>query len=576
MERQAPVAPSDEIERYIRTYSSLLRSSGEVRIRAFEEAHAYSGSSLHAGALEATPDVSAFAYAAARLPDEMPAIRRVVLGQSREVFEAAGLDVRSWLPVKTRGRRRPLRFDGRETLAAFIASESDIDDLIPILTAWQIEWNKMHERLRAMDEKALYPPDPVALCNALGIPPEDLEALVEAFGPAQFEQGLRSLVAQTMDLRLRVLAPSYSQYQRAAQRWWSGVSPAYVRESRPHRAPLYFVSSNTHAIANLVGGYARTHRDAILAYARERNPEGLLGNVEQAVASGNEEELMPLLYYLMRGFIHASTDGDRLRLVREFEREAGLTHLAEPGHILVDAQILELARVDPALVDPRLRMEGMETLRQSDAFLLNIDYPLGMAAYHLLSRIGQGVGELRGVYVMGKAATLNGRVGDVALSSVVYDEHSRNTFLFRNSLTAADVRPHLRFGTVFDNQSALTVRSVFLQNRNYMNAFYRDGYTVLEMEAGPFLSALYELSWPTRVPSDEIVPLGAELSLDLGIVHYASDTPYSRRQSLLSKSLSYFGVDSTYACAIAIVRRIFAREIERLTRASGHPAQPSA
>jgi hypothetical protein len=51
----------------------------------------------------------------------------------------------------------------------------------------------------------------------------------------------------------------------------------------------------------------------------------------------------------------------------------------------------------------------------------------------------------------------------------------------------------------------------------------------------------------------------------VGILHYASDTPYSRRQSLLSKSLSFFGVDSTYACAVAITRRILAAEIERLS-----------
>ena len=41
-----------------------------------------------------------------------------------------------------------LRYDGAGTLAAFIASASDIDDLLPILTAYQIEWNKMHELLR--------------------------------------------------------------------------------------------------------------------------------------------------------------------------------------------------------------------------------------------------------------------------------------------------------------------------------------------------------------------------------------------------------------------------------------------
>ena len=48
--------------------------------------------------------------------------------------------------------------------------------------------------------------------------------------------------------------------------------------------------------------------------------------------------------------------------------------------------------------------------------LINIDYPLGMAAYHHLAAVALGVDELRGIYVMGKAATLNGRVGDVMIS----------------------------------------------------------------------------------------------------------------------------------------------------------------
>jgi hypothetical protein len=96
-----------------------------------------------------------------------------------------------------------------------------------------------------------------------------------------------------------------------------------------------------------------------------------------------------------------------------------------------------------------------------------------------------------------------------------------------------------------------------------MSTFYRDGYTVLEMEAGPFLSAVYELVYPNRVPTNQIVQLADKTPFDIGILHYASDTPYSRREQLLSKSLSYFGVDSTYACATAIVRRIFEREAAR-------------
>jgi len=285
--------------------------------------------------------------------------------------------------------------------------------------------------------------------------------------------------------------------------------------------------------------------------------------IERARKNRDENDLGSIAYFLLRGWIHERAEGDRMREVRAFERERGLVHVSEPGHVEVDAQIIELAKLDPRTLDPRLRVAGIEKLRASSAKIINIDYPLGMAAYHLLSRVGVGVGELRGVYVMGKAATLNGRVGDVSLASVAYDEHSRNTFLFRNAFGAKDIAPHLRYGSVFDMQSALTVRSAFLQNKNYMSAFYKDGYTVLEMEAGPFLSAVYELIHPTRAVQNEIVDLG-EAPFELGFLHYASDTPYSRRQSLLSKALGFFGVDSTYACAIAIVKRILEREIRGL------------
>jgi hypothetical protein len=538
-----------------------------VRVRAFEEAHAFSTSALHPGALALEPDVSAFAYAAARLPETMPVTRLLVLGQSHELFEAAGYDVRAWQDVRARGRRRPLRYDGNGTLAVFIASVSDIDDLVPILTAYQIEWNKMHERLRSVAadlEEASSPRAPAQ--RALALDEEAMGKLVDAFGAAGFAAGIQAMARAPLDLRVRMLAASYSQYQRSAQRWWSGVEPTYVRSAPPRRPPVYFVSSNTHAVANVVGGYALAHRDQIRDYVRVRNPEGLAGEVERAFAVGDEAEIAPFLYYLLRGYIHDSP-GPRTRAVREFEASCGLLHLAEPGHIDVDAQLVDLKKLRPERLDPRLRLPGIERLARSEAVLLNIDYPLGMAAYHLLARIGQAVGELRGVYVMGKAATLNGRVGDVAVSGVVYDEHSRNTFLFKNAFGADGVRPYLRYGSVFDNQRAVTVRGAFLQNKSYMSTFYRDGYTVLEMEAGPFLSAIYELVYPSRVPKDEIVQLADKTPFDVGILHYASDTPYSRRQSLLSKSLSYFGVDSTYACAIAIVRRVLDLEIARLANA---------
>ncbi|MBE7451721.1 MAG: hypothetical protein HS111_23380 [Kofleriaceae bacterium] len=85
----------------------------------------------------------------------------------------------------------------------------------------------------------------------------------------------------------------------------------------------------------------------------------------------------------------------------------------------------------------------------------------------------------------------------------MHDEHSGNTRLLRNALSAAEVQPFMRHGTVLDNQKALTVRSAFLQNaRSYMDVFYRERLHGLEMEAGPYLSAIHETAAPKRHPKN--------------------------------------------------------------------------
>jgi len=52
----------------------------------------------------------------------------------------------------------------------------------------------------------------------------------------------------------------------------------------------------------------------------------------------------------------------------------------------------------------------------------------------------------------------------------------------------------------------------------------------------------------------------ARLGFDLGIIHYASDTPYTQARTLGARGLSYRGMDSTYASAVAVARRILAQE----------------
>src|SRR5439155_8285045 len=199
-------------------------------------------------------------------------------------------------------------------------------------------------------------------------------------------------------------------------------------------------------------------------------------------------------------------------------------------------------------------------LAKSKAIILNIDYPLGLAAYYIFVQIAESLSNIRGVYVLGKAATLNGRIGDVMISDSVFDEHTQNTYWLNNCFTAEEVAPFLAYGSVLDNQKAVSVKGTYLQNRPYLDSYYRENYTVVEMEAGPYLNALYEFTYPTRYPTGEHINF-TRLPMDLGFLHYGSDTPYTRGKNLGAVRLAYLGMDSAYATSVAIIRRIFNREL---------------
>jgi hypothetical protein len=225
----------------------------------------------------------------------------------------------------------------------------------------------------------------------------------------------------------------------------------------------------------------------------------------------------------------------------------------------VPAQVIPLARLSASGLDPRVGEVDASALAASDAVIVNIDYPLGVAAYNILREVAVDSTALRGVYVLGKAATLNADVGDVMISSVVHDEHSGSTYWLDNAFSVDDIAPDLRFGTGLDNQRAVTVKSTFLQNRSYLDFYYREAFTVVEMETGPYCDAVYEIADADRHPVGEAVNF-SKLPLDLGIIHYASDTPYTQARTLGAQGLSYYGMDSTYASSLAILRRILRLE----------------
>jgi hypothetical protein len=563
---------SDEVQLYQRTYSTLLRSSGETQLRVLESSHRAMGSSLHPLAASEDVDLGAFIYCVRRLPEGVVGARVVLMGQNVKVFSQHGIDIETWTESEALARRRRWYDDGDGTFAVLLASSSDADDLVPTLVAFQIEWNKIRVKAKA----AGWPPQedvtPDVCARILGGQSDDWRRLNEAWGQA-FEERMMRIASARMALRVRMLGGSNVEYARLTRRWWAPVQAHLAREGLAER-PLYFVSSNSHSIVNIVTGVAREREDELVRFVETLPAGDILREELDAFRAGTSEGSWEnFLYFVARQWWDSRGAAGRAER-REAEQAAGVTHLASRTALRVPAQVIPLTAVARDPIDPRLGPVDVDALAASDAVVVNIDYPLGMAAYNILREIAVDSGEgLRGVYVLGKAATLNADVGDVMISSVVHNEHSNSTYWLDNAFTLDDLAADLRFGTGLDNQRAVTVKSTFLQNRAYLDFYYREAFTVVEMEAGPYCDAVYELADPDRYPVREAVNF-SKLPIDLGIIHYASDTPYTQARTLGARGLSYFGMDSTYASSLAILRRIFRLEGALPGASSGGQRKP--
>ncbi|MDQ6884162.1 MAG: hypothetical protein M3077_08010 [Candidatus Dormibacteraeota bacterium] len=549
----------DAVELYTRTYATLLRSSGETKLKVLEQSHIGMSSSLHPKAGSVEPDTGALIYALRRLPPSILNVRRIVLGQSAEVFKRAlNVDVESWEMQSAPGRRRRYFFDGHGTLAVYIASLSDVDDVVPQLVALQIEWNKLHGLLAAEDLSGIdAPAAQFGLLERLGISEDDSLRLMDIWGDLALP--LRQIKAEEKSFTVRMLGGTQVGYVKATRRWWQPIE-ALLQAQGVRDRPIYFISSNTHSVVNLLSGSARRHQKEIVEHIEQGNnlelvPE--LRKLRQGQTRGNWDNF---LYFAARAFYGPSADAQPRRAQRSREEEErGIYFLPSQAGLDLAAQVIILDRLNANDLDPRLGSPSGKGMKKSSAVVININYPLGLGAYNVLREVAQSVETLRGVYVLGKAATLNASIGDIMISNVVYDEHSENTYWLDNCFSFGSVAPFLVYGSALDNQRAVTVRGTFLQNRGYLDFYHRESYTVVEMEAGPYLNALYETTESSRYPMRDNINF-TKLPFDFGVLHYASDTPYTQARTLGARGLSYYGMDSTYASSVAILRRILAQE----------------
>ena len=545
---------SDEVELYQRTYNTLLRSSGETHLRVLEPAHRAMGSSLHPLADSDEPDLGAFIYAIRRLPDSVAdRAQLVILGQEREVFETqrhldrrvAGGRRPGAAAALVRRRRRHARRADRERLRRR-RPDPDAGGLPD-----RVE-QAARAPARGRAGRPTTSPRSEECAEALGGTADDWARLREAWGE-RFMPRLQLIADQRMNMRLRMLGGTQVGYARMTRRWWQPVHDVARRAGAGGPAAL---------LRQLEHAQPGQHRDRRGARARGGARGVRRGSCPRTTSCATELDAFRegrtegswenFLYFVARLYFDSHGEEGRAGAAA---LGGGVRRVAHPQHHGAAGAGADHPAGEAAARSGWTRGSATWTRRRwrrPRAWSSTSTTRSALAAYNILREVAVDSAMLRGVYVLGKAATLNADVGDVMLSTVVHDEHSGSTYWLDNAFSVDDIAPDLRFGSGLDNQRAVTVKSTFLQNRSYLDFYYREAFTVVEMEAGPYCNAIYEIADADRHPVGEAVNF-SKLPVDFGIIHYASDTPYTQARTLGARGLSYYGMDSTYASSLAIL-----------------------
>ena len=105
----------------------------------------------------------------------------------------------------------------------------------------------------------------ITTCSVEWLDRPDLEALVSLWG-RDWDAKLAALAAWPKHITLRLLPVREEDYAAAADDWWSrAVQSLKVRDLAGR--PVYLVTSNTHALRNLVSGFTTAHEPAISGHA---------------------------------------------------------------------------------------------------------------------------------------------------------------------------------------------------------------------------------------------------------------------------------------------------------------------
>jgi hypothetical protein len=519
-----------QVGAHINHYRRSLSSGQPTILSSFVDTYLQMKPLLHNLAAADDFDLPALRYAVTRLPPQTFKIKKIIITQSLDDFDKCSLAHDRKNIVTTQNRRRLMFYDDtNQVLGCLLNSDSDIDDLVNLLLIYLVEIRKIKRCLSS---------------------PEKLKPLAEIF-PSELSELSDYLSVNNFNPQIQLFPPAEDIFVANCHRWWQQEA-AQSLYLNLNRAPVYFVSSNSHSLINIVGGFINQKQNYLFDYLAHHRPD-IYDQWFNSKVEHHRYQVNDFLYYLSAVFL--KDNPEYLNAKKLYEKNLGVIKLNNLSYFPVDIQIIPVKSlaVSPAL-DPDLKITNRQKLSTSSAVIVNVEYPLGVAAKYLLNEIIHYFDTLKSVYIIGKAAILNGTVGDIQIPEIISDEISNNIFKFNNVFD--DFFPFkTSVSQVLTHQKAACVYGTLLENQNQITNYQETGFNIIEMESSHYLTALVENYLQKSEPISHSVYYHLDnLPLDLGIINYASDNPLT--QNLGHESLAFQSIETTYLPSLTVLQRI--------------------
>ncbi len=311
-------------------------------------------------------------------------------------------------------------------------------------------------------------------------------------------------------------------HHKYASSWASSIKKKMVDLNLQNR-PVHLISANMHSVKNLLYG--------------------------SAAVESNGEKLPKDLYDMIKALKGKDAT------IENYSKKYGYTFLGDNSGSNIDVNIIDISKVDFALLRPDLKVDE-RYIHDEKPVVLVMDYAFGTQAFQVLDELlcpcvlEDSIVTLRieSISIMGKAGILTGEKGDIMLATAHVMEGTPHNYIVNNDLLAEDFDDSLK---VYSGPM-VTVLGTSLQNRDVLEKFHSSSWRAvgLDMEGAHYQRAISAAIIQGHIPGH----------MKTRYAYYASDNPLKSGQTLASGPMGEEGIIPTYMITKVLLNKILAPE----------------